>query len=184
MTEPALDAMSKQLPCSEPQLANMPGIGINKAKKYGKTFLPVIWECIIQFDINVPYSHLQHIPKGKWESACKKPPSLSVGVDATISAPPAASSTSNGGVLAQYARIPLRPVSTNTPRPSSSVVAASSFMTPLRKPLPLEHSPHFQQPMQQQRQASSRPQLQQQRSFTLIGQKRPIESVLRNNPHR
>lgn len=40
--EPSLEAMATSYPVTEEELANMPGVGLGKAKKYGKEFIDVI----------------------------------------------------------------------------------------------------------------------------------------------
>ena len=52
--EPSLEAMATSYPVTEEELANVPGVGMGKAKKYGKEFLEVIRTHVEENDIIRP----------------------------------------------------------------------------------------------------------------------------------
>lgn len=62
--EPSLEAMATFYPCTEEELISLPGVGVGKAKRYGKDFLSIIKVYILENDVIRPEDiRVRSVPK-------------------------------------------------------------------------------------------------------------------------
>lgn len=163
-TNDALHAMSIRVPCTMAQLATMPSFGKAKAEKFAQSFLPIIWDMIVEKDLQLPTTHA--VPKSTWDKY-KKTPTTNSAPAPTAPATPA---------TATPARQPLRTITANTPTPAPS---RGTYQLPLSSAAPKrpgsssKTSPHFQRGSPHIATPSARP----SSSSSSGGQKRPHDEM-------
>jgi len=178
--EECMDVMARTLPCTVDQFAALPAMGKTKAARYFAAFAQAIYTSIAEFDIQVPDTHMRHVPAHFFEKLNKPIPHAVR--DAKKSAAMSGSSAASTPPTSTNARVPLRPVSGNAPRAAVASLVGYMRKTPSSSPHFSTIPQHQQQPMQMQMQMQKRQQpLQQQQPLAAtIGQKRSHAATLPN----
>lgn len=65
VTTETLALLAKRIPCNTTQLAQIPSIGKTKAEKFAQSFLPIIWDTIVEQGVKLPPTHV--VPNATWE---------------------------------------------------------------------------------------------------------------------